>query len=48
MLGSDDDAYLTARTLQFFVPGIPQVIMLDYWRGKTMKLTLQEPLMGGR
>jgi sucrose phosphorylase len=34
MLGSDDDAYLTARALQFFVPGIPQVYYVGLLAGK--------------
>jgi sucrose phosphorylase len=34
MLGNDDDAYLLARALQFFVPGIPQVYYVGLLAGK--------------
>ncbi len=34
MLGCDDDAYLIARALQFFVPGIPQVYYVGLLAGK--------------
>jgi sucrose phosphorylase len=34
MLGSDDDAYLIARALQFFVPGIPQVYYVGLLAGR--------------
>ena len=34
MLGCDDDAYLVARALQFFVPGIPQVYYVGLLAGK--------------
>ena len=34
MLGSDDDAYLAARALQFFAPGIPQVYYVGLLAGE--------------
>ncbi len=34
MLGCDDDAYLIARALQFFVPGIPQLYYVGLLAGK--------------
>jgi sucrose phosphorylase len=34
MLGCDDAAYLVARSLQFFVPGIPQVYYVGLLAGK--------------
>jgi sucrose phosphorylase len=33
-LGNDDDAYITARTIQFFTPGIPQVYYVGLLAGK--------------
>ena len=33
MLGCDDAAYLAARALQFFVPGIPQVYYVGLLAG---------------
>ena len=33
-LGCDDDAYLVARAIQFFVPGIPQVYYVGMLAGK--------------
>lgn len=33
MLGEDDDAYLTARAIQFFAPGIPQVYYVGMLAG---------------
>jgi len=33
-LGSDDDAYITARTIQFFTPGIPQVYYVGLLAGE--------------
>lgn len=33
-LGHDDDAYLAARAIQFFVPGIPQVYYVGMLAGK--------------
>jgi sucrose phosphorylase len=33
-LGCDDDAYLAARTLQFFAPGIPQVYYVGLLAGE--------------
>ena len=32
-VGSNDDAYLTARTIQFFTPGIPQVYYVGLLAG---------------
>ncbi|MHC1778362.1 MAG: sucrose phosphorylase [Lentimicrobium sp.] len=34
LLGSDDDAYLAARALQFFTPGIPQVYYVGMLAGE--------------
>ena len=34
MLGCDNAAYLVARALQFFVPGIPQVYYVGLLAGK--------------
>jgi len=34
LLGSDDDAYLAARAIQFFVPGIPQVYYVGLLAGE--------------
>lgn len=33
-LGSNDDAYITARTIQFFTPGIPQVYYVGLLAGE--------------
>lgn len=34
LLGNDDDAYIVARALQFFVPGIPQVYYVGLLAGQ--------------
>ena len=34
LLGSDDDAYLAARAIQFFVPGVPQVYYVGLLAGE--------------
>lgn len=34
VLGNDDDAYLAARAIQFFVPGIPQVYYVGLLAGE--------------
>jgi sucrose phosphorylase len=34
MLGEDDDAYLAARAIQFFAPGVPQVYYVGLLAGK--------------
>ena len=34
MLGADDDAYLAARAIQFFTPGIPQVYYVGLLAGE--------------
>ncbi len=34
LLNSDDDAYIAARTLQFFTPGIPQVYYVGLFAGE--------------
>ena len=34
MLGCDDDAYLAARAIQFFAPGIPQVYYVGLLAGE--------------
>jgi sucrose phosphorylase len=38
MLGCDDDAYLAARALQFFAPGIPQVYYVGLLAGRNDKV----------
>jgi sucrose phosphorylase len=39
LLGSDDGAYLAARALQFFVPGIPQVYYVGLLAGENDKVS---------
>jgi sucrose phosphorylase len=34
MLGCDDDAYLAARAIQFFTPGVPQVYYVGLLAGE--------------
>jgi sucrose phosphorylase len=46
-LGSDDDAYLTARTIQFFAPGIPQVYYVGLLAGEN-DIDLVEKTRQGR
>ncbi|QQO11379.2 sucrose phosphorylase [Breznakiella homolactica] len=46
-LGDDDDAYLLARAVQFFCPGIPQVYYVGALAGKN-DLTLLEATKEGR
>jgi sucrose phosphorylase len=38
LMGSDNDAYLAARALQFFVPGIPQVYYVGLLAGENDKV----------
>ncbi len=46
MLGSDDNIYLMARALQFFVPGIPQIYYVGLLAGKkAMRSNQPEPRM---
>ena len=40
-LGEDDDAYITARAIQFFIPGIPQVYYVGLLAGKNDVETLE-------
>ena len=40
-LDRDDDAYLTARAIQFFVPGIPQVYYVGLLGGKNDQAAVQ-------
>ena len=44
LLGCDNNAYLAARALQFFVPGIPQVYYVGLLAGKHDKV---DPARGG-
>ncbi len=46
-LGCDDDTYLTARTIQFFTPGIPQVYYVGLLAGEN-DIDLVEKTMLGR
>jgi len=46
-LGDDDDAYLVARAIQFFAPGIPQVYYVGMLAGKN-DITLLEKTKVGR
>lgn len=46
-LGDDDDAYLLARAIQFFAPGIPQVYYVGLLAGKN-DLELLEQTKEGR
>ncbi len=46
-LGDDDDAYLCARAVQFFCPGIPQVYYVGMFAGKN-DLELLESTKEGR
>jgi sucrose phosphorylase len=46
-LGGDDDAYLTARAVQFFAPGIPQVYYVGMFAGKN-DINLMEKTKVGR
>ncbi|WP_320128270.1 sucrose phosphorylase [uncultured Sphaerochaeta sp.] len=46
-LGDDDDAYLLARAIQFFAPGIPQIYYVGLLAGKN-DITLLEKTKVGR
>ncbi len=46
-LGNDDDAYLLARAIQFFAPGIPQVYYVGILAGKN-DIALMEETKNGR
>ncbi|MCF8092398.1 MAG: sucrose phosphorylase [Desulfotignum sp.] len=46
-LGCDDDAYITARTIQFFAPGIPQVYYVGLLAGEN-DIALVEKTRQGR
>jgi len=46
-LGSDDDAYITARTIQFFAPGVPQVYYVGLLAGEN-DIDLVEKTRQGR
>lgn len=46
-LGNDDDAYLLARAVQFFAPGIPQVYYVGMLAGEN-DLSLMENTKNGR
>jgi sucrose phosphorylase len=46
-LGSDDDAYITARTIQFFAPGVPQVYYVGLLAGEN-DIALVEKTRQGR
>lgn len=45
-LGDDDDAYLLARAVQFFAPGIPQVYYVGLLAGKNDLALLEETKVG--
>jgi len=45
-LGDDDDAYLLARAVQFFAPGIPQVYYVGLLAGKNDLQLLEETKVG--
>jgi sucrose phosphorylase len=45
-LGEDDDAYLLARALQFFTPGIPQLYYVGALAGKNDIELVEETQMG--
>lgn len=45
-LGDDDDAYLLARAVQFFAPGIPQVYYVGLLAGKNDLELLEETKIG--
>ena len=45
-LGNDDDAYLLARAVQFFAPGIPQVYYVGLLAGKNDLQLLEETKVG--
>ncbi|MCR5416262.1 MAG: sucrose phosphorylase [Pseudobutyrivibrio sp.] len=45
-LGDDDDAYLLARAVQFFAPGIPQVYYVGLLAGKNDLKLLEETKVG--
>ena len=42
MLGADDDAYLAARAIQFFAPGVPQVYYVGLLAGENDQAALTE------
>ncbi|MDD2970872.1 MAG: sucrose phosphorylase [Lachnospiraceae bacterium] len=46
-LGNDDDAYVLARAIQFFAPGIPQVYYVGLLAGKN-DIALMEETKNGR
>jgi sucrose phosphorylase len=45
-LGCDDDAYITARTIQFFAPGIPQVYYVGLLAGENDIELLESTKLG--
>ena len=45
-LGDDDDAYLLARAVQFFAPGIPQVYYVGLLAGRNDLKLLEETKVG--
>mgnify|MGYP003966088873 CR=1 FL=1 len=42
MLGADDDAYLAARAIQFFTPGVPQVYYVGLLAGENDTAILEQ------
>lgn len=46
-LGDDDKAYLLARAVQFFAPGIPQVYYVGLMAGKNDLKLLKRPRWAG-
>ena len=45
-LGENDDAYITARVIQFFIPGIPQVYYVGLLAGKNDVIKLNRTGIG--
>jgi sucrose phosphorylase len=46
MLGCDENAYLAARALQFFVPGVPQVYYVGLLAGKNDEIDIARTIDG--
>jgi len=42
MLGADDDAYMAARAIQFFAPGVPQVYYVGLLAGESDNAILEQ------
>lgn len=48
VLNGDDDAYLAARALQFFTPGVPQVYYVGLLAGENDLENVKKPGKGGK